>query len=332
MKLASTRKVTDGSKVATRFSKSAFKLPSVLLISASIGGGAGFYLHSMLKPTITVVEGDADAYAPDIDAIMTNYNKVKNSGGDYCGKLKAYEIVNAAYEIFSTHTYTYSIGVGASVAMGLVNQRIESAQIKEGERYFEESNSTSTYVRLFNRMYQEGEKTTKYWGSNTDYSKDKPEEVSNETYAEQMGRNVSVGLTYLVSEGTESSEDKSGKGLTSVTQDSEGYITVNFEAKPDATTLRYVKQMKTISNLKTYPSFEYVHLTWKMDKDLNLIWFNNYEKYHATLSTGIGSDCAGSMTTIYKYGEACELSIPTPSEQLPSYPSTEEELISQYCK
>lgn len=316
---------------AQRFDPKCFQAPTMVLLSCFLGLAAGLKLHDMLKPVLSITDGDASRYEADMDAIMAKYQKVKKSGGDFFTKMEPYEIVNAAYGIYAQKEASYSVSVGSSNAMGLVDQRIESTQMRDGDRYFEESNSSSTYVKLYNRMYQEGDQTTKYWGSTPNYASDKPVKVDNKTYKEEMGRNVSDGLVYIVSDLTESKEDFSGEGLTKVQKNKDGTYTIDMEVDPLTSTLRYVRQMKTISNLKAPPNFSYVHLRWNFTSDLTLRWFQNKEKYQATLSSGIGSPCAGTMTTIY-FSSLPQGGIPEPSGALPEYPKTEAALLSQIEK
>lgn len=318
-------------KEAQRFDPKCFQAPTKILLSCFLGLVAGLKLHDVLKPVLSVTDGDAERYEADKDAVMAKYQKIKKSGGDYFAKMEPYEIVNAAYCLYAEKEASYSVSVGFSNAMGLVDQRIESTQMRDGDRYFEESNSSSSFVALYNRMYQEGNETTKYWGSTPNYGSNKPSKVDNKTYKEEMGRNVSDGLVYIVSSLTEGKENLSGEGLTKVQKNKDGTYTVDMEVDPLTSTLRYVRQMKTISNLKAPPNFSYVHLRWNFTSDLTIRWFQSKEKYRATLASGIGSECAGTMTTVYHYSLP-EGGIPEPSGTLPEYPKTEAALLEQIEK
>lgn len=313
-----------------QFKSSSFTIPTLLVLALSCGGATGLVVHEKLKPTLFSISGDASAYLPDGKSALASYEKAKKMGGDFAAHMKPHELVYVAYSRYSEEPLSYFVGVGVSKAMGLVDQVIQSKGIRNGEEYFEESNSFSFYVSLYNRMYQKGEQTTKYWGKSSNYGANSPQVVSNEEYEESMGRKVSDPLIYLISDKTDSPSDYSGRGLTSVTKDSEGNINVEFEADPKTATLRYIHQMKTISDLKDYPNFEYVHLKWSLTKDLDLRYFTTYEKYHATLSSGFGSDCEGSLTTVYRTGDAELSAIPSPSSPSPAYPKSESELLESY--
>ncbi len=312
-----------------RFMAKSFEIPSLLVLGLGLGAGTGFGVHEMLKPTLEVIDGDASAYMIDAEAAFGKYEAAKKKGAPLESALDPSEMISVAYTLFSRQEYSCSEGVGVSRAMGLVDQGIQSMTVRDKDRYFEESNSFSNFVSLYNRMYQEGDTTTKYWGKTPNYGGNAPEEVSNEQYASEMGRQVSESIVYLVSPKTDSPVDRSGKGLSSIKKHDGGY-TVEFEADPASSTLRYVHQMKTISNLKEFPRFDYVHLTYELDEDLNLLYFRNYESYRATLASGIGSTCEGSMTTVYKVLGPGEASIPLPSDPSIAYPKDEASLLEKY--
>ena len=305
-----------------------FFYPSVLMIAVCLGLATGFTIHGSLKPPISTTEGNASNYAPDKEAILAHYEKVKGSTKNYLGELAPHEFVSIAYSLLERHPYVYSRGFGTSLALGGISQDIQSTTIKEGGRYFEESNSIGL-VKLYDRMYQEGETTTKYWGSTPSYEKNAPVTMGNDEYKESMGRYVSESLIYVVSEKTEGKEDLSGDGLTQVKTSGDGYL-VDFEGVPSLITLNYVRQMKTISSLKEYPSFDFVHLQWKLDANLELQWFKTHEKYQAS-TMGVTSPCEGRMTTVYVYGDSGTVPIPKPGEAwAEKYPKNSDELLTQY--
>ena len=276
-----------------RLTPSVFVYPSIFLLSAALGLGVGWKVHETFRQPLVKTIGNADAYSVDVEAVMDHYQKVKASGGHYENELQPYEFVCVGYQLFSQHEYSASRGVGTSLSTG-VTQAIQSATYRKGDRYFEESNSVG-FVNLYDRMYQEGDQVTKYWGKSKTYSGLKPQVVSTEEYKAQMGRLVSEGLAYIVSPGTMSQTDLSGDGLSGVEKDADGNYIVDFEADPAASTLNYIHQMKSISGLSDYPFFNYCHLRWKLDANLNLQWFQTHESYVANM--GITANCEGKLTT-----------------------------------
>ena len=97
----------------------------MVLLSCFLGLVAGLKLHDTLKPVLSITDGDASKYEADMDAIMAKYQKVKKSGGDFFAKMAPYEIVNAAYGIYAQKETSYSVSVGSSNAMGLLNETLD---------------------------------------------------------------------------------------------------------------------------------------------------------------------------------------------------------------
>lgn len=310
------------------FLTKSFEIPTLFFLALASGSTAGFIVHDSLRGTLFTVEGDASAFAMDNKAAYENYEKAKKAGKDLATALTPSELISVAYTKLAQHEYIYSEALGSSKAMGLVDQTIQSRAIRDKDDYFEESNSFSNFVKIYNRMYQTGDETTKYWGSSPSYQGYTPVKVTNETYAEEMGRTISESLIYLVSPKTEGDTDRSGLGLTKVTKTGSN-LQIDFEAHPAKSTLRYVKQMKTISNLKEYPSFYYVHLQVVCTQDLDLLYMKSFEKYQATLASGIGSACEGTMTTIYQIPSNPPV-FPKPDAPSEAYASSQDDLLKKY--
>lgn len=276
-----------------------------LLASIAIGVGIGFGAARFLKHDIVDYANDASAYKDDISVTMKNYERLKNSGGNYSG-MKAYDLINVSYNLYSQQEKSSSIGVGVSLAVMNTRQVIQSRTAREGDRYFEESNSYSNFVSIYDRMYQEGGTTTTYWGGNKNYPGHAAKAYSNEEYAEMMGRQVSEGLIYVVSSKTviEGDSTPSGDAPTSVKKTADGYV-AEIELKRSSAVINYVKQMQTISNLASKPVFDYVHLTVYTDASLMLKKMVTHEKYTAVMA-GFSSPCEGTLTTVYQIGADAE--------------------------
>ncbi len=61
----------------------------------------------------------------------------------------------------------------------------------------------------------------------------------------------------------------------------------------------YVLQMIQTGDLAGPPSFKYVHLTFELDSELNLISLRNRESYYAKTKAGAGSNMKGDLTTYF---------------------------------
>ncbi len=278
----------------------------------------GIVLAKVVRPDQT--QYLVDEVTVDMKSVIASYNKAKASG-NYLS-LKPDEAVNAAYYLFEQLENTYTVGIGGSVAdLGHVKIRIESRTIKEGDRFFEESNSLGL-VNLYDRMFQEGETTDTYWGDNPNYASHEKKTYSNAEYKEMMGRNVSNGLIYIVAPGTLLEGDPlSGEGPTSFTKNEGGGYKVEIELDPKKGVLNYQKQMQTISSLKYPPPFEYCHLTFYLDDELLPKRFVTHERYTATTGAGFGSPATQSLVTEYHLGTP-DYGFPSPDSTLPAYPET----------
>ena len=276
----------------------------------ALGAGAGYFAYTY---TTKSAGGDysnvnANALTDDISKAQAKLETAKTSGAPLEEALKPSEMVNLALNQFSEIESTKTVGLGSALSVG-VTQVIQSMQIKNGDRYFEESNSMSSFVKLYDRMYQEGDTTTTYWGESSDYASHTPATYTNEEYADFMGRKVSDAMIYVISTKTVITDEakvSSSHGVSRIEKEEGGYV-VDLELKTKAV-VNYVKQMKKISGLTGYPTFEYCHLTFHLSEDLMPISYTSYEKYNATKeSVPLPVDIEGSLTTLFYYGETYEI-------------------------
>ena len=289
-----------------------------IIITSSIVGAAAIALgvvagYLTYNYTANFAGGDysnvnATSLTDDISKAKAKFEGAKTSGTALEEALKPSEMVNLALDQFSSLESAKTVGLGSALSVG-VTQIIQSIQIRNGQRYFEESNSMSSFVKLYDRMYQEGDTTTTYWGESSDYSSHAPVAYTNEEYAELMGRKVSDTMIYVISTKTAITDEtkvKSSHGASRIEKEGDGYV-VDLELKTKAV-VNYVKQMKNISGLTGYPTFEYCHLTFHLDKDLMPISYTSYEKYNATKeSVPLPVDIEGSLTTYFYHGETYEI-------------------------
>ncbi len=288
-------------------------------LAAGLGVGAGFlvYNYSENFGGADYSNVDANALTDDISKAQAKYDAAKSSGTPLEEALKPSEMANLALKNFSSLKNSKTLGLGSALSVG-VTQVIQSMQIRDGDRYFEESNSMSSFVKLYDRMYQEGDNTTTYWGESSDYSSHSPVTYTNKEYAELMGRTVSETMIYVISTKTaitDVAKVRSSHGASRIEKENDGYK-IELELKTKAV-VNYVKQMKNISGLTGYPTFEYCHLTFHIDKDLMPISYTSYEKYNATKeSVPLPVDIEGSLTTYFYHGETYE--IPTLDSQTQS--------------
>ena len=311
---------TNEKKANKKWAAKAFAWPAIILTSLLVGGGAGFVVATTLKPPSYQFIANTDAYEPDLAAAYAKYEAAK--GKDLSQSMTVDEMINVAYVKFGQEEQTYSRGVGIAKAMGLVDQYIWSTTVADKGKYFEESISLSSFVKIYDRMYEEGETVTTYWGDDDHFANHPKVEMSRDEYKEAMGRYVSEALIYVVSDKTllTDASTKSGQRATGIYKE-DGHYVLEAELSPKLGTIRYKKQMKTISDLASQPQFDYCHIKVTTDEDLNLIRMDTYESYTAVTQMGVGSGVVGGLSTVY-YHELPSFGFPEPGAILPEYPSS----------
>ena len=298
-----------------------FFWPTLCMSALLLGGGVGFQVTQALKPTTVIFNVSGNGLLPDVEQAMNKYEKARQNGTPYEKALSVDEMINVSYRLFESENDTWTRGVGSSFAAGLVNQGIFSTTVHQGDRFFEESVSSSSFVNLYDRMFEQGGFTDTYWGGNDDYANHPKVTYSNEEYKEMMGRTVSSALIYVVTQKSLILEESpSGKRKTGIYLTDDGFE-VEAELSPVYGTFNYKKQMQTISSLKYQPTFDYCHLTVTLDKQLNLIRMETKESYIAVTGAGVGSSAVGSLTTLY-YHEAPPFGFPEVGTKLPDYPDS----------
>lgn len=294
-----------------KISKKTIIVTSLVAATAiGLGVGGGFLIRSFIKPSQDAdYNFDTAGLKDDIASIRVKYDKAKASGTPLETALSPSDMVNLGYDNFTKLSSNKAVGYGATVSAG-ITQVIESITVKNGARSFEESNSSGV-VNLYDRMYEEGDAVTTYWGSDLNYANHTPKTYTTEEYAALMGRKVSEPTTYLISNKTifkSEANNLSGDGISSIAKTSSGY-TVEIELNPVKGVVNYVKQMVTISELAKEPVFYFCHLTFHLDEQLNLVDCKTHEKYNVVkASIPLPVDCVGTIT--YKYFTSGTYEIP----------------------
>ena len=252
---------------------------SIISSALVIGGVGGVVAKRVLGKENIVYIGDSDSLQADSVEILKRFNDYK--GNEPTADFATWELINVALEKYRNFDYSYSFAKGT--AHTIVEQEVRNFQIKNGDEYFEESLSKSSMVTVANRMYQSGVggEVSIYKGSipgqnveETNFT-DNPTKYTSEQYKEMLGRTLDQMFIYAISNKTILTQ----KSTVLDSQDVELYV----ELDPIKSTIDYQTQMKNISNLDKRPVFEYVHLTFKTNKDYELISLHVDEKYSAKM-------------------------------------------------
>lgn len=271
-------------KKKEKLTKRDYKILGITACSAIvIGTVVGVVIKRMGAP---VTDYDAFAnkvkeYIPDNANIMNKYysyinnNDIEETDLSKNKKFTAAEMINIALNNYKNadYSYSYTVGIGKTIQ----DQKIRSFQIRNKDQYFEESISAG-FVCLAKRYSQSGDNVTIYEGSLQDKNVDKSSYTDNgedftlDKYKEKMGRTLSDMFIYIISDSTVI--EKSIK-----LENDKYYIDVTLDK--DIASFYYVKQMKTISNLDSYPTFSHIKLHYEMTKDLTLLKMSSDELYTA---------------------------------------------------
>lgn len=268
-------------------------------VIVAAGAVTGFVVkRKTAEPIIDYVDFDISNFKPDYDGIMKRYNEY--NGTSYESKFSPAEMVAIAQYKFDNAENNYYITHGTGVTA--LTQEIRNFHIKNGSKYFEESISKSNgslmgiSVALASRYYQEGELLKEYDAEKKDitleyakYDENVSSSYTLDEYRAKMGRSLEVGTNYVVSDSLVLESN--------VKKDSENYE-VFLKVNPEIAVFNYVKQMKSISGLDSYPVFEFCELTYKLSKTMDLIELNIHEKYNASMSN-VATTMDQKMRTTY---------------------------------
>jgi len=308
------------------------KKRSVIFISClsvtaiALGVGAGFFIHNLLNSGVSTDYGNANAadYVDNDPNLLQDYQAIKASDGDYVSVYakKPYKVANIAFALYSAHEHAMSQGVGSGTAiLGAFNvdQQIRSTLIRNGDSYFEESLSASNIVQLADRMYQDTS-ILSYHGTVAPSEVEIPRnfgkavEYTKDEYRDLMGKTLNIPCIYIISSKTTYVNSTAYSGTpTSFKKNEDGSYALELEMTRSSSVLNYVKQMQSISDLYDKPSFTYVHLSFDLDKDLNLKSMTSNEFYFARTQKNVGSNVHGVLKTTYEWDgdyQIPELTVP----------------------
>ena len=302
------------SNVTTKKSKRSLgwiQYPIIAVVAIAIGVGAGVFVKRKFgQEQIDYSNFDANAFAADSKELLERYKA--NPKADFTPA----ELVNIGLEKYRQCENSYSFTIGT--ANTIVSQSIRNAQIKNGDKYFEEQLSRSSMVSLANRIETtaNSETTTMYSGSAESdeiatYSGDSTS-YTYDDFKNFMGRSLQDMFVYTVSDET-IFDDSKAETLPN------GNIRIYLNLDPDIATYYYKIQMKNMSNLDSLPTFNYVKHTYTFSNDMTLLHCYIDEKYQATMGMTVSI-----QNTLHNYYHANEYrAIPSLNESF-SY-STEGE-------
>lgn len=272
-----------------------------------IGVGGGFGIAKLTKPEIVegldMNEEEMKQLEDDTGDLLTRYAKCKEEGKEPSEVFTLDEICNIGALKFQALDNTMTLGFGYAAAAGNVSVLdVRNTCIRNGETYFEESISKSASgvdIKVAERAYETGNdvkvhEATFAKGANAEHPTWKSDFKTweREAYKDNYGKYVDTLGIYIVSSKTILTNHEN----TYITKDENGY-TLQMEMDTVKTVPRYVKRMHALSN-SDVNQFFYVHLEYRLDLDLNLIYSYVHEQYAAALGT-LTAKTTGRMITYY---------------------------------
>ena len=244
----------------TKEKKSTIIMVSGILSSLVIGGITGTII------AFTLSDKGVDYLQVHVDennqkALYEEYLKNPRDPLEY----KPYELANIAFYKYSLNEFTRSEINSSAVAMG-VSQVTNGQSIKNKDISFSESVSSSAFVKVAKRFYVQDDKN----GLGGQYSN--CEDMSVEEYKDSWGKDLSNPVIYTITSETT-------LNTSSITENDNGYL-ISLDLDPLKSVTRYVKQMMQMSSLSDAPEFDYVHVEFSLDSDLNLLEMNVKEAYY----------------------------------------------------
>ena len=245
-----------------------YGLVGSILIAGGIGSGVLMYqLFGFSGTDYSSI--NQDSLEMNMEELTKRYEKANvNTLNDAVKKFTIPELANIAIYNSENHNNMTIIGTGEVTATMNVKQSIRSYQIKDGDHYFLEQISHSSFVELAWRMYGDNTSTTATKGSYVDIEEGDfvnnatSTPYSNEEYESAWGKKLSNSMIYIIS-------DMTVLETSTCTVEGES-LKISLDLHPIYSVIKYVKQMVMTSDLGKEPSFHEVHLDMEIDKDLVL--------------------------------------------------------------
>ena len=268
-----------------------------IVISSGIAGGlaAGIILGKMLSTKAYTFDAPIDTgLETDYTALMERYNADPNAAN-----FKPSEIANISWLRFAEETHTHTVA-HCTVTAAIVKQKVCSHDVRDGDRWYSESVFYSSIKKGGFRFYQEGENVFRYTAKNptadctADWSKDSEYGYTKAEFEEAWGKTLDRPIIYIIS-------DKTVKEESIQTVDNKWVV--ELELNPNKANERYSRQMISMSNLEQPPSFDLLHLTFKVDQDFNLEQVKIHEKYTVYV---VGKNVSDATNVIDFYHNSSE--------------------------
>ena len=305
--MAKKEKKTISKKKATII----YSIVGSLLIAGGIGTGVVLYNFFGFNGT-DYSSISADGIQMNKTALMQKYEKVSGKSLEQLSeRFTIAELANIALANSEKQENMSIVATGEVTATMNVKQSVRSYQIKQGDNYFLEQISHSSFVELAWRIQTTSQGVTTYKGSYVDieegnFTSPVTTNYTLDEYANAWGKPMDDSMIYIISNQTVL--DTSSYKIEGDT------LKLSLDLHPIYSVLRYVKQMVKTSDLGREPSFHEVHLNMEIDKDM-LLQVTDIKEVYDVQSFGITSkNTVGELHEVRYYN--LEEKIPELNEKL----------------
>lgn len=252
-------------------------IPSIAIIS---GIAVGLYFGNQFFSTKYDPNAfDQNSLEDDQTVLMKRFDNLnsKNNSSliNYSDYFKPYELVNIGYNKYISNSNNYSISIGEVTPQGMSKQTVRNITIKNNNSYFCESISKGI-MSIAKRFVQDSDSIDVYKGSevkvnSATYSLDKFDHYSIEGFEDKFGRTYARPTCYIISSKTVLSSN------SEILNNNFYKVTLSLDIEKSV--VRYVKQMKSVSDLSSYPIFKKIDISYILDEKLNLVESEVNEDY-----------------------------------------------------
>lgn len=293
------------------FLSKGFLIP-VTVITILGGWVGGVFVVSNLnsRPPIDVDDKKIEALDNKAKAEANKYNTLtaeQKLPENIVNVLTPAELTNVALRFTGNETNFQGITIGYVDAESIIpiRQEVNSYSIKHGEKGFFESLSASLFVKLAYRFYSQTayDNVKQYNGT---YSGDPRGEatwgdqvvktMTKQEYATAWGAPLDRPLLYLICNDTTLKDPEK----PSSAKYEDGEIKIDLNLVPIDASLRYVLQMRTMSDLEEYPVFDSINLKFSIDTSLKIKQVDIDEQYTAK-KFSLSTPSHGVLTKKFTY-------------------------------
>lgn len=264
-------------------------------VTLAIGIAAGVLVgQNVFKQKMDYSQFDTGEIDADYSAKYEEFKTIDSS--KYFTTFTPTELANIALLKLGDVENFYSTKNGKVLAAG-VEQTITAALVKNGDSYFEENISASSFVKAANRFYQKGGEVDWYKGKYINQTKGDYPESSKTNYTldgfeDTWGCTKDRGSIYIMSEQTVID--------SSIKDNGDGTKTIQLELDPTLSVIRYVKQMKMTGGLSQEPIFHSVHIDLTVNEQLVLLELFSDEVYDVHMVID-AKNSNGKIRQTFKY-------------------------------